>query len=737
MHGEFRHILEDSTQEFYFNTTRFSTGAPHTLAGTPSVYARVDGSATEITTGITLSADFDSKTGQSKVAWDSSASASYAAGSIVAFFIAAGTVDSVSVADIQIGPTYKINASGNLSSVITRALLALPAVEHSSSGGLPTVGTGTGQINLSGGRSDADVVRISGSATAADNVETCFTGTITTFDALDTAQDSQHSTTQAAIAVVDGVADDILVDTAEIGTAGAGLTEAGGTGDQFTAIPWNAAWDAEVQSEVDDALIAKGLDHLVFASVTGTDVADNSIVARLVSKNATADWDTYVNTTDSHEAIADALSTASGYALAAKKNAAYPDGFVIVNSTTGTTGTTLWDNGTAGTPSSTFAAAETIAAALGSNKVRIDCDFIIPAGTYNDVQVIDVAGHSVLINNLALFNAASAGGTRRVISSAGHGFLARDVIGGDSFIYLEQFWSYENLSIGPCKLRDSVYCINCGFRANITASDSSTSAYTSVFVNCWTASNGVSAPLCTFDLNGDTTGRYMFLGWDGDMAISNLDDGQSLWFTGWHKLTLNSSCTNGTIYHTSHVQVVDANGEPYSGAINLVKLTSDYGETLWTTTIATLASQVSFTLSSGPPDSGAFPAGSLVVVQDATTESQKCVGILSSYVVTGGGSTKTVALAADPGVFTMAVGDKVRISATAQAGLLNTALTESYRATGATGTLPQLLYEIMAHLGEHAISGTTKTLKKLDGSTTAKVYTLDDATSPTSITETT
>lgn len=39
-----------------------------------------------------------------------------------------------------------------------------------------------------------------------------------------------------------------------VGVAGAGLTEAGGTGDQFTAIPWNASWDAEVQSEVADAL---------------------------------------------------------------------------------------------------------------------------------------------------------------------------------------------------------------------------------------------------------------------------------------------------------------------------------------------------------------------------------------------------------------------------------------------------------------------------------------------------
>jgi hypothetical protein len=37
---------------------------------------------------------------------------------------------------------------------------------------------------------------------------------------------------------------------------GTNLTEAGGTGDQLSAIPWNAGWDAEVQSECTDALNA-------------------------------------------------------------------------------------------------------------------------------------------------------------------------------------------------------------------------------------------------------------------------------------------------------------------------------------------------------------------------------------------------------------------------------------------------------------------------------------------------
>lgn len=40
----------------------------------------------------------------------------------------------------------------------------------------------------------------------------------------------------------------------EAGGDGDHLVESGGTGDQLTAIPWNSSWDAEVQSEVADAL---------------------------------------------------------------------------------------------------------------------------------------------------------------------------------------------------------------------------------------------------------------------------------------------------------------------------------------------------------------------------------------------------------------------------------------------------------------------------------------------------
>ena len=61
-----------------------------------------------------------------------------------------------------------------------------------------------------------------------------------------------------------------------------------------------------------------------------------------------------------------------------------------------------------------------------------------------------------------------------------------------------------------------------------------------------------------------------------------------------------------------------------------------------------------------------------------------------------------------------------------------TALAESYASDGSTGTGAQLLYQIQQALTEFAISSTTLTVKRLDGSTTASTYTLDDASAPTS-----
>ena len=63
--------------------------------------------------------------------------------------------------------------------------------------------------------------------------------------------------------------------------------------------------------------------------------------------------------------------------------------------------------------------------------------------------------------------------------------------------------------------------------------------------------------------------------------------------------------------------------------------------------------------------------------------------------------------------------------------ILATALTESYSNKGATATLTQLLYEIIAELRQLAFSGTTQTIRKLDGTTPAYTNQIDNATTPT------
>lgn len=94
-------------------------------------------------------------------------------------------------------------------------------------------------------------------------------GTIQTLDGLDTAQDSQHATTQAAIAALNDVS------------------------------------AADVLAQSNAAIVSHGLDHIAGAAVSGTDIVDNSIIAILLSKQATADFDSYDNKLHSLEAIGD------------------------------------------------------------------------------------------------------------------------------------------------------------------------------------------------------------------------------------------------------------------------------------------------------------------------------------------------------------------------------------------------------------------------------------------------
>lgn len=74
------------------------------------------------------------------------------------------------------------------------------------------------------------------------------------------------------------------------------------------------------------------------------------------------------------------------------------------------------------------------------------------------------------------------------------------------------------------------------------------------------------------------------------------------------------------------------------------------------TTIATLASQTSFTLTAGSADDNAYN-GWAIEVRDASTATQVALGCVRDYT----GSTRTVTLLQDPAIFTMATTDNVML----------------------------------------------------------------------------
>lgn len=82
---------------FPFTSRQFSSGAPFTLAGTPSLRVYKSNDIAQSTAGITLSVDFDGLTGLNNVKIDLSSDAFYVVGEDYKVVIQAGTVDGVSV----------------------------------------------------------------------------------------------------------------------------------------------------------------------------------------------------------------------------------------------------------------------------------------------------------------------------------------------------------------------------------------------------------------------------------------------------------------------------------------------------------------------------------------------------------------------------------------------------------------------------------------------------------------
>lgn len=190
-----------------FTTRAFATGIPTTLSGTPAVQVYENDSVTQITAGITLTADFDSVMGLNHLTIVATGGNGFETNKNYQAVISTGTVGGVSVVgevvwefSIERNPAFQ--------------RLGAPA-GASVSADIATVDSNVDAILVDTGTTlDAAL------AVVDANVDAILVDTGTTLPAT--------LATAAALATVDTNVDAILVDTAEIGAAGVGLTDVGG-----------------------------------------------------------------------------------------------------------------------------------------------------------------------------------------------------------------------------------------------------------------------------------------------------------------------------------------------------------------------------------------------------------------------------------------------------------------------------------------------------------------------------
>lgn len=255
------------TLDFKFSTRSFTTGAPTTLAGTPSVAIYEDNSTTEITAGVTLTVDFDGVTGLSNLRIVATSGNGFASGSSYHAVISSGTVGGVSVVG-EVVAQFSIERS--------------PALRPTTAGRTLDV-TATGAAGIDWGNVENPSTAVDLSAT---DIQLC--------DSVVTNLDMRGT-------------DDALLASSAPSNFG-DLSISAGTGRVDVGSIEGVDATDQITTSCNASIVNYGLDHLVSAAVVGTDVTDNSIVAFLASKAATADWDTFDNTTDSLEAIADSAA---------------------------------------------------------------------------------------------------------------------------------------------------------------------------------------------------------------------------------------------------------------------------------------------------------------------------------------------------------------------------------------------------------------------------------------------
>lgn len=344
-----------------------------------------------------------------------------------------------------------------------------------------------------------------------------------------------------------------------------------------------------------------------------------------------------------------------------------PDGpGIYIDSGAANTNTVVGTDGTEINPISTFAAARTVADALGLKIYYLEGNSDITlAATHVDWEFIGIGSVSDNVVNL---------GSQDVSRSLFRNLTVEGIQGGAS-----------RITARDCALQDPgggattlhIFAERCGFVDEIEVDASNDN----VFDQCFSLVAGTAAPVI---IATGAAGTISVRHYSGGLEFESLSASHNVTWEGIGQVIFNANCN---VNANVSVRGVGAITDNTAGMSSLTET-------------------------------------SLVNMTKINTEADTA---LSDYDGPTEAEMDTAhALLATPAQ----VNAQVDLAFTTQ-------MADSVATDGALPTREQAIYEIVQFLTERAVSGTTVTVKKVDGSTGLMTFTLDDGTDPTSITRAT
>ena len=172
-------------------------------------------------------------------------------------------------------------------------------------------------------------------------------------------------------------------------------------------------------------------------------------------------------------------------------------------------------------------------------------------------------------------------------------------------------------------------------------------------------------------VTADTIGKLLKDDINTTISSRSSHNAAAIWSAGSRELSTPANYKADVSLLALEATLTAMKGATFVEATDSLEAIRDRGDAAWLTgaggsdrllmvdtTIATLASQTSFTLTAGSADDGAYN-NCTIVIEDASAPTQKAMGLVSNYV----GATKTITLKYDPAIFSMAITDKVYILA--------------------------------------------------------------------------